>query len=220
MVHEQDFLTRKKQELEKLKKEMANSQEKIIQASIDFVKNWYEKEIQKTVKVKHEITKNLSKDKLSELKSNCRQIIDNTDNFVKDLLSDKELWWHLTTKQRMSLMPDGKYIPTNFAVLLKSALVEMLQIFEKYGYYESKQGLTKDSEESEKRIYKKYGDPETDIIRKEYYPHQVDWSTNLHSAFEQYAELNHQADKIVAEIKSLEENIKQDEAKKLWESID
>lgn len=83
-------------ELEQLRKRMATVRLAFLKAAEGFCAEWFQKTIESAVISKPEVSKSLGVERLRELKSELKQLIDKVPDLVKQHLAQERYWPHFT----------------------------------------------------------------------------------------------------------------------------
>ena len=219
MTKDFDNLIKQKQaELDSLKPQMEEVRQQFIKDSTTFIKEWYEKTSQSYVETGADITLNLGKEKLSQMKTKTRKLIENAEATANEMLFDPELWWHLAENDELSYSFYGNAPPRFLDKAIRLALGKLGTILEEFGYSVTTKPTAVISELGvwcEWDSSGRYHPPDA----RPYYPFSQDWSEAMRNTLQKYNELCTQAKKVRIEINSLQREKKTEEAKNLWDSV-
>ncbi|GAB5465133.1 MAG: hypothetical protein Kapaf2KO_05690 [Candidatus Kapaibacteriales bacterium] len=123
----------KDSELAHLVKDMATFRLKFIEATKEFVDEWYDTVSSNYSNIKKEITANLSREQLFEMRDRIGLLHDLSDDQVEMLLSDSSLWYDLDQSGENAndrYKSIEKFMPEGFKYILGS----LGEILVDYGY--------------------------------------------------------------------------------------
>ena len=92
-----DVLIRNKEaELQPLLSRMEEIRLRFVDDVTRFASEWYEENAKEYVTKKPEVTLNLGKEKLAQMKVQINELMRNASKIVNASLNDPEVWWHKT----------------------------------------------------------------------------------------------------------------------------
>lgn len=197
-----------RKEIDETLDSMDKSKFLFIDSSIEFIKEWCQKEIEKNVKTNTENTKVLGVENLRELKNDINQLLTQIPQLSEQLINDDNIWVHkYYTKYDALVDLNGNYgIKNNVKMNINLAIRKILgypgNLLIKYKYLEN--GNTSDWQ----------NDFHDGILK---YRHAPKWPQNMESIYNEYCE---NIDKLFKAEYHLKQNVKQKEeleALNLWE---
>jgi hypothetical protein len=184
---------------------------------ITLAAKWFEDTAQFYVLKKSEVTLNMGKERLSEMKTRVKMLVKNSGKIVKDALSNPKFWWHKEQHKDASLFQYEqmeKKFPELLDKPIRQALGHLGVILEEFGY-----GVTVVSTHSKPCPEYWFIYPEgPDDAPIPYFPHLLDWSEEMQRTMSRYNELYKQALRLFIEIHKLKEEKERRKAIELWNS--
>jgi hypothetical protein len=218
MSEDLDLLIQKKEtELDPLLLRMDELKLLFVDHVVTFAAKWFEDTAQFYVLKRSEITLNMGKERLSEMKTRVKTLVKNSGKIVKEALSDTKFWWHKEPHKDAPLF-QYEQIEKKFPELLdkpiRQALGHLGAILEEFGY-----GVTVVSTHSKPSPEYWFIYPEgPDDAPSPYFPHLLDWSEEMQRTMRRYNELYKQALRLFIEIHKLKEEKERRKAIELWNS--
>lgn len=114
------------------KNELASLQNEFIEASTEFIKQWYAEKSKSFIVAQEEHSRALGIDGLRELKQEVQALINDTTYSVPKVLSDDQLWWHISGI--LASYTEGRSTNTKQDLALQMLAGTLGPIFENYGY--------------------------------------------------------------------------------------
>jgi hypothetical protein len=178
---------------------------------------WFEDTAQFYVLKRSEVTLNMGKERLAEMKAKVKMLVKNSGKIVKEALSDNKFWWHKEPHKDSSLFQYEqmeKKFPELLDKPIRQALGHLGVILEEFGY-----GVTVVSTHSKPCPEYWFIYPEgPDDAPSPYFPHLLDWSEEMQRTMRRYNELYKQALRLFIEIHKLKEEKERRKAIELWNS--
>jgi len=213
-----DQIKSKNEELNIIIDKMDNIKQEYIKETEKWLKQWYQEKVNILVKRKSEITLDLEKDQLKEMKSSVNELINKTPQIIYKYLEEDNLWWHTADEDQKSSNEWMAYSSKEFKSIdneLHKAAGELAYILEKYGYLNTKPESNFDSDYWRKRDSYGY-----DMLEKTpYYPTRLEKSEQMKKLTEKYYIELQNAEKKMRDIRSIEKEKDQKSASELWDSI-
>ncbi|MEA4957124.1 hypothetical protein SDC9_40591 [bioreactor metagenome] len=141
------------------------------------VYDYYKKTVKNQVTSKPDITKNHGKKVLGELKSDCRKILDNIPEIVKEKIDIEKLWSHKWPMEKLETKNKEYYRESHYDFRqpkidanLRDTLDNLIDLLLKYDYLENKDSrynyfLHVDCTEDMKRYFKEYKKMDSELAR-------------------------------------------------------
>jgi len=218
MSEDLDLLIQKKEtELDPLLLRMDELRLLFVDQVVTLAAKWFEDTAQFYVLKRSEVTLNMGKERLFEMKTRVKMLVKNSGKIVKEALSDPKFWWHKEPHKDVSLF-QYEQIEKKFPELLdkpiRRALGHLGVIFEEFGY-----GVTVVSTHSKPSPEYWFIYPEgPDDAPIPYFPHLLVWSEEMQRTIMRYNELYKQALGLFIEILKLKEEKERRKAHELWDS--
>lgn len=218
MSEDLDLLIQNKEtELDPLLLRMDELRSLFVDQVITLAAKWFEDTAQFYVLKRSEVTLNMGKERLSEMKTRVKMLVKNSGKIVKDALSNPKFWWHKEPHKDASLF-QYEQLEKKFPELLdkpvRQALGHLGVILEEFGY-----GVTVVSTHSKPCPEYWFIYPEgPDDAPSPYFPHLLDWSEEMQRTIMRYNELYKQALRLFIEIHKLKEEKERRKAIELWNS--
>ncbi len=217
-----DFLIEKKEaELRPLYARMEELRLQFIDDTVKFAAKWYAETAKLYVTKYSEITLSLSKEKLASMKAKVNELSRNADKFVKNSLSEPNVWWHQAPRKHDSfslyeqLGNDivGNRFPEAVDKPVRRALGELGGILEQFGFNVTTGAL--------KGAYPEFWftcPAGEGTAPYPYFPHLLTWSEEMQDTIQRYNGLFKKAIALYNEVEVLKEEKKKQKAKELWDS--
>ena len=213
-------LEKKEEELQPLILRMENLSQRFVDETTRFASEWFEKKAFEYATKKPEITMNLGKEQLAQMKAQVTAISRNAGKIVNNALSDPTAWWHRNPRvneptgayEQLGNDKVGNKFPEVLDKLVRRALGELGNILEQFGY-----GVTTGTQASAYPEFWFEHDEEPGAIRP-FFPHLFEWSREMQDTIIDYDPLYKQAIVLFDEITKLKEEKKRQEAAALWNS--
>jgi predicted DNA binding CopG/RHH family protein len=212
-------IQRKEAELQPLRQRMEELRVQFISDTVKFAAKWFEETAQLYVTKKPEVTINMSKERLADMKQKVINLTKNADTLITKVLSGANLWWHQDPRKEDSIY-QYQQVSTRFPELLdkpiRRALGELGVILEQYDY-----GVTVGIYAKESYMeywYERPPDSAPTTAPHPYFPHLLVWSDEMQHTMTQYDAIYKQAFKLFIEIQKLKEEKKRLQASALWNS--
>jgi hypothetical protein len=218
MSEDLDLLIQNKEtELDPLLLRMDELRLLFVDQVVTFTAKWFEDTAQFYVLKRSEVTLNMGKERLSEMKTRVKMLVKNSGKIVKEALSDTKFWWHKEPHKDVSLF-QYEQIEKKFPELLdkpiRQALGHLGVILEEFGY-----GVTVVSTHSKPSPEYWFIYPQgPDDAPSPYFPHLLVWSEEMQRTMRRYNELYKQALGLFIEIHKLKEEKERRKAIELWNS--
>jgi hypothetical protein len=218
MSEDLDLLIQNKEtELDPLLLRMDELRLLFVDQVVMFAAKWFEETAQFYVLKRSEVTLNMGKERLFEMKTRVKMLVKNSGKIAKEALSDTKFWWHKEPSKDVSLF-QYEQIEKKFPELLdkpiRQALGHLGVILEEFGY-----GVTVVSTHSKPCPEYWFIYPEgPDDAPSPYFPHLLDWSEEMQRTMRRYNELYKQALGLFIEIHKLKEEKERRKAIELWNS--
>lgn len=218
MSEDLDLLIQSKEtELDPLLLRMDELRLLFVDQVVMFAAKWFEDTARFYVLKRSEVTLNMGKERLFEMKTRVKILVKNSGKIVKEALSDPKFWWHKEPHKDVSLF-QYEQIEKKFPELLdkpiRRALGHLGVIFEEFGY-----GVTVVSTHSKPSPEYWFIYPEgPDDAPSPYFPHLLVWSEEMQRIIMRYNELYKQALGLFIEIHKLKEEKERRKAHELWDS--
>lgn len=218
MSEDLDLLIQSKEtELDPLLLRMDELRLLFVDQVVMFAAKWFEDTARFYVLKRSEVTLNMGKERLFEMKTRVKMLVKNSGKIVKEALSDPKFWWHKEPHKDVSLF-QYEQIEKKFPELLdkpiRRALGHLGVIFEEFGY-----GVTVVSTHSKPSPEYWFIYPEgPDDAPSPYFPHLLVWSEEMQRIIMRYNELYKQALGLFIEIHKLKEEKERRKAHELWDS--
>jgi hypothetical protein len=218
MSEDLDLLIKNKEtELDPLLLRMEELRLLFVDQVVKFAAQWFEDTAQFYVLKRSEITLNMGKERLSEMKTRVKMLVKNSGKIIKETLSDTKLWWHKEPHKDVSLF-QYEQIEKKFPELLdkpiRQALGNLGIILEEFGY-----GVTVGGTHTKPAPEYWFIYPEgPDDAPSPYFPHLLEWSEEMQRTMMRYNELYKQALRLFMEIHKLKEEKERRKAHELWAS--
>ena len=188
----------------------------------EFAAGWYAETARDYVTKHPQITLNMSRERLAELKSRVNDLSANANKIVKGAFSDPQIWWHQSlnlhdsASQYEQLGDDdiGNKFPAKIDTPIRRALGELGVVLEQYGFRITTKPCLKFS--FPEFWFRAPEDPMADAFP--YYPHMLTWSDPMQYTIQRYNTQFKQALAVYKEIWQLKEQKKQWQASNLWDS--
>ncbi len=218
-----DLLIKQKElQLNPLRTQMEEIRQQFVEDLIVFSITWYQDTAKQYVIKYSEITFNLKKENLAEMKNKVNNLAKESIWITKKVLSNPRIWWHLepntydTFTQYDQLGNDaiGNKFPEKIDNPVRQVLGELGNILEQYGYRVTTNPNMKSS-------YPEFWFYTPEGIRKEthpYYPHLLEWSEQMQQDIQKYNNLFKQAIQLYIQIQKLKDEKKQRQASQLWDA--
>jgi len=211
------LIQNKKTELDPLLLRMDELRSLFVDQVVTLAAKWFEDTAQFYVLKKSEVTLNMGKERLSEMKARVKMLVKNSGKIVKDALSNSKFWWHKEPHKDASLFQYEqmeKKFPELLDKPIRQALGHLGVILEEFGY-----GVTVVSTHSKPCPEYWFIYPEDpDDAPSPYFPHLLDWSEEMQRTIRRYNELYKQALRLFIEIHKLKEEKERRKAIELWNS--
>jgi predicted DNA binding CopG/RHH family protein len=212
-------IQKKEAELQPLLQRMEQLRVQFVSDTAKFAAKWFSETAQLYVTKKPEVTLNMSKERLAEMKQKVLTLAGNADALITNALSGKGLWWHQEPRKEDSIY-QYQQVSTRFPEILdkpiRRALGELGVILEQYNY-----GVTVGVYAKESYMeywYERQEDTESFAPPRPYYPHLLVWSNEMQQTMAQYDAIYKQAFNVFLEIQKLKEDKKRRRASDLWNS--
>jgi hypothetical protein len=218
MSEDLDLLIQNKEtELDPLLLRMDELRLLFVDQVVMFAAKWFEDTAQFYVLKRSEVTLNMGKERLFEMKTRVKMLVKNSGKMVKEALSDTKFWWHKEPHKDVSLF-QYEQIEKKFPELLdkpiRQALGHLGVILEEFGY-----GVSVVSTHSKPSPEYWFIYPEgPDDAPSPYFPHLLVWSEEMQRTIMRYNELYKQALGLFIEIYKLKEEKERRKAHELWDS--
>jgi len=213
-----DFLIQKKEaELDPLLLRMDELRFQFIDQVVTFAAKWFEDTAQFYVLKRSDVTLNMGKERLAEMKTRVKMLVKSSGQLVKEALSDTKFWWHKEPHKDTSIF-QYEQVEKKFPELLdkpiRRALGHLGVILEEFGY-----GVTVGSTHSRPapEYWYTYADGPDDAPSP-YFPHLLNWSEEMQHTIMRYNGLYKQAIRLFIEIHKLKEEKERRKAHELWNS--
>ena len=183
-----------------------------LQAAEEFLNQWFLREASERVREKFDLTRDLGKEKLAEMKTEVRALQGETSSMIQEYLTDSSLWWH-KKQDEQDYVCEGQFVPPKINYALRLIAGRLAPILEKYGYLIldlenpgswrecSKIGL----------YYFRHARP--------FYHKALDWSPRMKSLMTMYHKLHTEGLYHKDEIDRLRQGIATAEAETLWSQV-
>jgi predicted DNA binding CopG/RHH family protein len=212
-------IQKKETELQPLLQHMEQLRMQFISGTVKFAAKWFSETAQLYVTKKPEVTINMSKERLADMKQKVLALAGNAGALIANALSGKALWWHQEPRKEDSIY-QYQQVSTRFPELLdkpiRRALGELGVILEQYDY-----GVTVGVYAKESYMeywYERPADTESCCAPRPDYPHLLVWSDEMQHTMTQYDAVYKQAFNVFLEIQKLKEDKKRRRASDLWNS--
>jgi len=190
-----------------------------VNETIGFAALWFEEKAKEYATKKHDVTMNLRKEQLAQMKAQVSNLAINADHIVRDALEDPKFWWHLTPHvnaaaaayEQLGNDRVGNKFPEVLDKPVRRALGELGSILEQFGY-----GVTTNGN---KGSFPEFWFEESRSGVHPYFPHLLEWSEEMQNTIMTYDGPYKQAIVLFEEITMLKEEKKRREAAALWNSI-
>ena len=187
-----------------------------------FAAEWFEEKAREYATKKPEITINLGKEQLAQMKAQVSNLAKNANRIVLDALGHPEFWWHLTPHvnapaaayEKLGNDKVGNKFPEVLDKPVRRALGELGNILEQFGY-----GVTTGAlRGSYPEFWFECLEDSASKVRP-YFPHLLEWSEEMQNTIMKYDGQYKKAIVLFEEITMLKEEKKRQEAAALWNSI-
>jgi len=207
----------KEAELQPLLSRMEAIRLQFVDDVIEFASDWYRKKAAEYATKKPEVTLNLGKEKLVQMKLHVNELVRNASKIVNGSLADPEVWWHKTPQVNASpsayeqLGNDqvGNKFPEVLDKPVRRALGELGNVLEVFGY-----GVTTGALRAS---YPEFWFESAEGVFRPFFPHLYEWSDEMEDTIARYDVVYKKAIVLFSEITMLEEEKKRQEAKELWD---
>lgn len=222
MSEDFDSLTQKKQaELDVLKSSMDDMRLQFIRNTTAFIAEWYEENAKIYVTTNSNITLNLGKERLGEMKLKVNELAKNASKIASEVLANPKIWWHLEPHNGQEfLSPYSQYgysFPDILDKPIRRALGRLGSILEEYGYGVKTKPTHAGIPQS---VWIEYTTDSTypKPTAQPYYPLRLEWSQDMQDTVKQYNELYKQGIGLFREIENLQHQKKVKQSTDLWDS--
>ncbi len=162
----------------------------------------------------------LGKDKLIQLKVKLKDIIDNSEKNVNELLSADSLWWQSSLKERDNFVSAysqyGRKCPEKIDHPIRKGLGKLGVLLEEYGYNVATKAGSYGVEISVWNNKNVSPYPSNPVP---YFPDSLEWSSDMKVLMKRYDELCKQANEAISNIKRFEQSKIDKLAADLWDSV-
>jgi hypothetical protein len=212
-------IQKKEAELQPLRQRMEQLRLQFTSDTAKFAAKWFQETAQLYVTKKPEVTLNMSKERLADMKQKVINLTKNADALIANALSGPNLWWHQDPRKEDSIY-QYQQVSTRFPELIdkpiRRALGELGTILEQYGY-----GVTVGVASKETYMeywYERAADADSISPPHPYFPHLLVWSAEMQNTMNRYDNVYKQAFKLFLEIQKLKEEKKRRRASDIWNS--
>lgn len=218
----QDFdglIAEKQKELDSFKSKMEELRLLFIKDSTTFVSEWYKNTAEHFVITESDRTIALGETKVKEMKTKVLELIQNTDKIVNEILSNSNLWWHLSEfdgSMPFAYRQYGNAPPRILDKAIRLVLGRLGVYLEEFGY-NVKTSVTIGSFGF--NIWIEFDTAGNYPLPKgrPYYPFSVNWSEAMRNTIQKYDELYGVAKGLRQELVNLQLRKKAQQAQKLWD---
>jgi predicted DNA binding CopG/RHH family protein len=212
-------IQKKEAELQPLRQRMEQLRAQFVSDTAKFAAKWFTETAQLYVTKKSEVTLNMGKERLADMKQKVLALAGNADVLITNALSGKALWWHQEPRKEDSIY-QYQQVSTRFPEILdkpfRRVLGELGVILEQYDYGVKVSVYAKES--FMEYWHERQGDTESFAPPRPYYPHLLVWSDEMQQTMTQYDAVYKQAFNVFLEIQKLKEDKKRRRASDLWNS--
>jgi hypothetical protein len=194
-----------------LDQEMEATKELFIAASVDFLQNFWESRTIEFIKAEPGIAKELSRDKMSELKRAVMDLRDRTESHVRSIFSNDKIWWHegdVRTYKPFEYMSKSEFVKEPLDILdhpLKIVAGNLIGILEDYGFLKGRRW----------RLYSSGKQPPIDS-NTPYYSDKWFWTPDMAARAYHYESLADKQRKATHKLAELKKEKEQSEAEDIW----
>ncbi len=197
-------------ELNALIAKMEEIRAQFVKVALDFVLKWIDATARRYVLSDTDNTLKLGREKISEMKGKVKTLMSQVPQITNEVLSDKELWWHLSPKKMDTGSPYEYYTPNRDPDLVDKGV---RRIIGRLGSILSEYGFLRQGENWFEQGSSYYGQNPMPC-----YPYGLDWSQDMRTIMKQYNEVYKQTYAKYKEIIDLKAQKKTKQATDLWES--
>ncbi|WP_419958986.1 hypothetical protein [Psychrobacillus sp. BM2] len=201
------MIDEKKLQKQQVVKQMEEKKLEILDELVTFVKDWYDKQILKTIKEHSDIVMDLGDEKARELKDTTITLIDNTHDIVMEYVNKPNLWWHEQENNNSYYISSNKILP-ELEAPIKHIFGELGSILLKYG-------LDGDPARHSNTWVKDYSNGNGKVK----YAYGVTYSPKLCKLSNEYVDFLDLCKKINGEIASVEDKKKRENVEEWWKTL-
>ncbi len=213
-------ISNQQEKLVKYKIEMQTVRQLFMKATSVFFANWCESAARHYIISESQNTIRLGKDKLIQLKVKLKDIIDNSEKNVNELLSADSLWWQSSLKEGDNFVSAysqyGSKCPEKIDHPIRKGLGKLGVLLEEYGYNVATKAGSYGVEISVWNNKNVSPYPSNPVP---YFPDSLEWSSDMKVLMKRYDELCKQANEAISNIKRFEQSKIDKLAADLWDSV-
>ena len=214
-------IQQKQVELDAVKARLEELRLQFVKDTIIFVAGWYETTSKQYATTNSQITLNLGKERLTEMKKKVNELVKDSGRIVSEILSEPSIWWDLTPHDSGEILSPYEQYGNRFPDILdkpvRRALGRLGAVLEEFGYGVKTRLAYPGTPEPAWAEYPT-GPAYSKPVASPYYPHFVVWSEAMQNTIKQYNELYKQGIRLFHEIASLQDQKKAKQANDLWDS--
>jgi hypothetical protein len=201
--------------------EMEKLELQFIDEATRFAGQWFSETARHYVAKNSDYTLSLGP-KIADLKTAVNTLVSNSEEIIRTVLTGPNIWWHMKPDLHSSISQyellgnqgGGHRFPDVIDRSLRYALGELGCVLEKFGYNVITSGVNS-------KLYPEFWfytseDPKTQTTP--YYPHLIEWSTDMIETVQKYNDFYIQAIALLREIQDIRDNIKKQQVLNLWET--
>jgi hypothetical protein len=222
MTENLDFILQKKEsELNILRSRMIELKLQFINETGRFAAKWFEETARQYVTKYSDYTLSLGEKKIAEIKTSVKNLSAESNKIVLSHLSEPNIWWHenpdlhstLTLYEQLGDKEVGQKFPNILDKPIRHALGELGIILERYGY-----NVTTGTPHNLYPEFWFYAPENQKAQAIPYFPHLLEWATDMRDTAQKYDELYKQAKSLLSEIQEIKDKKKQQQVIGLWDS--